>query len=374
MQIGVPKETAEGERRVALVPEVVGKLVAKDQEVLVERGAGGGALIPDELYEQAGAKLVEDAWAADVVVKVAPPSDGEAGKLKSETVLISFLQPLTNGAGIKAIAGTGATSFALESVPRISRAQSMDALSSQANIGGYKAVLIASTEIGRFFPMLMTAAGTIRPATVLVLGAGVAGLQAIATARRLGAVVQGFDVRAAVKEQVESLGATFLEFDLGGDLEGEGGYARELTEEQQAKQQELMAEAIGKCDVVITTAAVPGRRAPILVTEKAVQLMKPGSVIVDLAAETGGNCELTKPGETVLEHDVKIVGPLNLPSTMAEHASQLYARNIDALLGLMISDEGQLHLDFEDEIIKGACITRGGEIVNEAAAKAAAAS
>jgi NAD(P) transhydrogenase subunit alpha len=250
----------------------------------------------------------------------------------------------------------------------------MDALSSQANIGGYKAVLIASTEIGRFFPMLMTAAGTIRPATVLVLGAGVAGLQAIATARRLGAVVQGFDVRAAVKEQVESLGATFLEFDLGGDLEGEGGYARELTEEQQAKQQELMAEAIGKCDVVITTAAVPGRRAPILVTEKAVQLMKPGSVIVDLAAETGGNCELTKPGETVLEHDVKIVGPLNLPSTMAEHASQLYARNIDALLGLMISDEGQLHLDFEDEIIKGACITRGGEIVNEAAAKAAAAS
>jgi NAD(P) transhydrogenase subunit alpha len=371
MQIGVPKETADGERRVALVPEVVHKLSGSGQEVLVQRGAGAGALLADELYEEAGAKIVDDPWSADVIVKVAPPSSEEARRLKSDSVLISFLGPLTNGDGIKAIAQTGATSFALESVPRISRAQSMDALSSQANIGGYKSVLIASTEIGRFFPMLMTAAGTIRPATVLVLGAGVAGLQAIATARRLGAVVQGFDVRAAVKEQVESLGAKFLEFDLGGDLEGEGGYARELTAEQQAKQQELMAEAIGKVDVVITTAAVPGRRAPILVTEKAVQLMKPGSVIVDLAAETGGNCELTKPGETVIEHDVKILGPLNLPSTMAEHASQLYARNIDALLGLMISEEGQLSLDFEDEIIKGACITRGGEIVNEAAAKAA---
>ena len=214
-------------------------------------------------------------------------------------MLIGFLEPLTNGEGIKAIAQTGATSFALEAVPRISRAQSMDALSSQANIGGYKAVLIAATEIGRFFPMLMTAAGTIRPATVLVLGAGVAGLQAIATARRLGAVVQGFDVRAAVKEQVESLGAQFLEFDLGGDLEGAGGYAKELTPEQQARQQELMAEAIGKVDVVITTALVPGRRAPILVTAKAVELMKPGSVIVDLAAEAGGNCELSEPGESV---------------------------------------------------------------------------
>jgi H+-translocating NAD(P) transhydrogenase subunit alpha len=371
MQIGVPKETAEGEARVALVPEVVRKLSGQGLEVLVERGAGAGAMIPDPQYEEAGATLVDDAWRADVIVKVAPPDAAEAGRLSADKVVIGFLQPLSNGAGVKAIAQSGATSFALESVPRISRAQSMDALSSQANIGGYKAVLIASTEIGRFFPMLMTAAGTIRPATVLVIGAGVAGLQAIATARRLGAVVQGFDVRAAVKEQVESLGARFLEFDLGGDLEGEGGYARELTAEQQQLQQELMAEAIGKVDVVITTAAVPGRRAPILVTEKAVQLMKPGSVIVDLAAETGGNCELTKPGETVIEHDVKILGPLNVPSTMAEHASQLYARNVESLLGLMVSDEGQLNLDFEDEIIKGACITRGGEIVNEAAAKAA---
>jgi NAD(P) transhydrogenase subunit alpha len=367
MQIGVPKETSEGERRVALVPEVVRKLSGQGHEIQVQRGAGAGALIPDSQYEEAGAKLVDDVWSASVVVKVAPPDSQEIGRLGSESVLIGFLQPLTNAEAVRGIAQSGATSFAMEAIPRISRAQSMDALSSQANIGGYKAVLIAATEIGRFFPMLMTAAGTIRPATVLVLGAGVAGLQAIATARRLGAVVQGFDVRAAVKEQVESLGATFLEFDLGGDLEGEGGYARELTPEQQAKQQELMAEAIGKVDVVITTAAVPGRRAPILVTEKAVQLMKPGSVIVDLAAETGGNCELTEPGETVLRHDVKIIGPRNVPSTMAEHASQLYARNIESLLGLMISEEGELKLDFDDEVIAGACITRGGEIVHEGA-------
>jgi H+-translocating NAD(P) transhydrogenase subunit alpha len=375
MQIGVPRETAEGERRVALVPDVVRKLTDQGQAVLVERGAGGGALIPDAQYEEAGARLIagpEEAFGADAVVKVAPPNREEIGRLKPEGVLIGFLQPLTNGEGVREIAGTGATSFALESVPRISRAQSMDALSSQANISGYRAALIGAQELGRFFPMLMTAAGTIRPATVLVLGAGVAGLQAIATARRLGAVVQGFDVRAAVKEQVESLGATFLEFDLGGDLEGAGGYARELTPEQQELQQRLMAEAIGKVDVVITTALVPGRRAPILVTEEAIKLMKPGSVIVDLAGEQGGNAELTEPGKTVIAHDVKIVAPLNVPSTMAEHASQLYARNIEALLGLMIKD-GRLELDFDDEVIAGACITRDGEIVNEAARQAAGA-
>jgi H+-translocating NAD(P) transhydrogenase subunit alpha len=376
MRIGVPKETAEGERRVALVPEVARKLAGADNglQVVVERGAGAGALIPDAQYEEAGAQMVDDPAAvfeADVVVKVAPPSSEEIGRLRSDGVLIGFLQPLTAGESIRAIAQTGATSFAMEAIPRISRAQSMDALSSQANIGGYKSVLIAATEIGRFFPMLMTAAGTIRPATVLVLGAGVAGLQAIATARRLGAVVQGFDVRAAVKEQVESLGAHFLEFDLGGDLEGAGGYAKELTPEQQARQQELMAEAIGKVDVVITTAAVPGRRAPILVTEEAVQKMKPGSVIIDLAAETGGNCELTEPGQTVVRHDVKILGPLNVPSTMAEHASQLYARNIQSLLELMIGEGGRLSLDFDDEVIAGACITRDGEIVHEAARAAA---
>jgi proton-translocating NAD(P)+ transhydrogenase subunit alpha len=371
MQIGVPKETVEGERRVALVPEVVRKLTGQGLDVLVQKGAGSGALIPDAQYEEAGGKLVDDVWDADVVVKVAPPTETEIGRLKPGKVLIGFLQPLTNGDGIKAIAQTGATSFALESVPRISRAQSMDALSSQANIGGYRAVLISAQELDRFFPMLMTAAGTIRPATVLVLGAGVAGLQAIATARRLGAVVQGFDVRAAVKEQVESLGATFLEFDLGGDLEGAGGYAKELTPEQQARQQELMAEAIGKVDVVITTAAVPGRRAPILVTEKAVELMKPGSVIVDLAAESGGNCELSEPGKTVIKHNVKIAAPLNVPSTLSEHASQLYARNIESLLGLMITEEGTLSLDFEDEVIAGACITKDKEIVNDAAKQAA---
>jgi proton-translocating NAD(P)+ transhydrogenase subunit alpha len=382
MRIGVPKETAEGERRVALVPEVVAKLVrstgedgAAKIEVVVERGAGAGALIPDEAFAEAGAELVDEATAlgADVVVKVAAPTAEQIAQLGSDAVVIGFLGPLTNADGVRALADAGVTSFAMEAIPRISRAQSMDALSSQANIAGYRAALIGAQELGRFYPMLMTAAGTIRPATVLVLGAGVAGLQAIATARRLGAVVQGFDVRSAVKEQVESLGAKFLEFDLGGDLEGAGGYAKELTAEQQARQQELMAEAIGKVDVVITTALVPGRRAPILVTEDAVKLMKPGSVIVDLAGEQGGNCELSEPGESVLRHDVKILAPLNVASTMAEHASQLYARNIQSLLGLMISDAGELSLDFEDEVIAGACITRGGEIVHEGA-KAAAAS
>ena len=382
MRIGVPKEVAEGERRVALVPEVVQKLLRPagedgpaPPEVLVERGAGAGALIPDQQYEEAGARLVDDAaevWGADLVVKVAVPTEEEVARLKSGSVLIGFLNPLGGGERIQAIAQTGATSFAMEAIPRISRAQSMDALSSQANIAGYRAALIGAQELGRFYPMLMTAAGTIRPATVLVLGAGVAGLQAIATARRLGAVVQGFDVRAAVKEQVESLGATFLEFDLGGDMEGAGGYAKELTPEQQQRQQELMAEAIGKVDVVITTALVPGRRAPILVTEQAVQLMKPGSVIVDLAGEQGGNCELSEPGQSVIRHDVKILAPLNVPSTMAEHASQLYARNIQALMGLMLKD-GRLELDFEDEVIVGACITRDGEIVHEGAKQAAGA-
>jgi NAD(P) transhydrogenase subunit alpha len=376
MKIGVPRETAVGELRVALVPEVVQKLTAAGHVVVVESGAGEGALIADDQFVQAGAELTEsaaEAFGADVVVKVAPPTVQEAALLSSSSVLIGFLAPLSNGVGVTALASSGATSFAMEAVPRISRAQSMDALSSQANIAGYRAALIGAQELGRFFPMLMTAAGTIRPATVLVLGAGVAGLQAIATARRLGAVVQGFDVRSAVKEQVESLGAKFLEFDLGGDLEGEGGYARELTAEQQARQQELMAEAIGKCDVVITTALVPGRRAPILVTEKAVELMKRGSVIVDLAGEQGGNCELSVPGETVIRHGVKICAPLNVASTLSEHASSLYAKNIQALLGLMIGDDGELKLDFDDEVIASSCITRDGTIVNEAAKAAAAA-
>jgi NAD(P) transhydrogenase subunit alpha len=373
MRIGVPKEAAEGERRVALVPEVVRKLSSVEStEVLVQRGAGAGAVIPDEAFSEAGARLVDDAaeaLGADVVLKVAPPSAEEI----AATTDIGFLAPLSGGEGVSGLARAGVTSFAMEAVPRISRAQSMDALSSQANIAGYRAALIGAQELGRYYPMLMTAAGTIRPATVLVLGAGVAGLQAIATARRLGAVVQGFDVRAAVKEQVQSLGATFLEFDLGGDLEGQGGYARELSAEQQARQQELMAEAIGKVDVVITTALVPGRRAPILVTEEAVKLMKPGSVIVDLAGEQGGNCALSEPGETVVRHNVKICAPLNVPSSMAEHASQLYARNLQELLKLMTGEDGELALDFEDEVIAGACITRDGQIVHEGARQAAGA-
>ena len=371
MVIGVPQETAHGERRVALVPEVVKKLVGRGHEVVVEGGAGEAALVPDDLFSGAGARI-GDPWGAEVVVKVAPPTAEELSHLSGGKTLIGFLNPRGNPDGLRAVAATGATAFAMEAIPRISRAQSMDALSSQSNVSGYKSALLGAEHSTRFYPMLMTAAGTIRPATVLVLGAGVAGLQAIATARRLGAVVQGFDVRAAVKEQVESLGATFLEFDLGGDLEGEGGYAKELTADQQARQQELMAEAIGRVDVVITTALVPGRRAPILVTEDAVQRMKPGSVVVDLAGEAGGNCELSEPGETVIRHDVKIMAPLNVPSTMAEHASQLYARNIEALLGLMVRD-GQLELDFEDEVIAGACVTRGGEIVHEGAKAAAGA-
>ena len=374
MRIGVPKEEEPGELRVALVPEVVRKLTGAGHEVLVERGGGDGALIPDSDYQEAGATLVDkgEPFGAEVVVKVSAPNEQEIGSLTADTVLVGFLAPLNPGNTIPAIARTGATAFAVEAIPRISRAQSMDALSSQANIAGYRAALIGAQELDRFYPMLMTAAGTIRPATVLVLGAGVAGLQAIATAHRLGAVVQGFDVRAAVKEQVESLGAKFLEFDLGGDLEGEGGYARELTKEQQARQQELMAEAIGRVDVVITTALVPGRRAPILVTEEAVKLMKPGSVVVDLAGEQGGNCELSKPGETVLVQGVKVIAPLNVPSSLAEHASMLYARNIQALLELMIKD-GELALDFDDEVIAGACITRGGEIVHDGAKAAATA-
>ena len=372
MRIGVPKETVEGERRVALVPDIVRKLVAQGHEVVVEPGAGAAAGIPDALFTDAGATLGEGAWQADVVAKVAPPQPDEVGALGGGSVLVGFLAPLTNGAGNQAVARSGATAFAMEAIPRISRAQSMDALSSQATVSGYRAVLIAAQEQGRFFPMLMTAAGTIPPAQVLVLGAGVAGLQAIATARRLGAVVTAFDVRAAVKEQVQSLGARFLEVEGSADAEAAGGYARELTEAEQQAQRAALAAQIGRSDVVITTALVPGRPAPKLVTADAANAMKPGSVIVDLAGEAGGNCELTRPGETyVTEKGVTIVAPLNLPSSMAEHASQLYARNVASLLELMTGEEGALALDFDDPIIAGAVITRGGEIVHEGARRAA---
>jgi H+-translocating NAD(P) transhydrogenase subunit alpha len=370
MRIGVPKETAAGERRVALVPEVVRKLTAKDHEVVVEAGAAAGALLPDEQFTEAGA-TIGDPWRADVVVKVAPPSAEEVGKLGRGATLIGFLEPLTNPEGVQALAGGGVTAIAMEAIPRISRAQSMDALSSQANIGGYRAVLVAGTLLQRFYPMLMTAAGTIPPAKVLVLGAGVAGLQAVATARRLGAVVEAFDVRSAVKEQIESLGAKFVELDMGFDAEAEGGYARQLTDEEQEKQRRLLADEIERQDVVITTALVPGRPAPLLVTADAVRRMKPGSVIVDLAGAAGGNCELTEPGETVVKEDVTIASALNLPSDMAEHASMLYARNIQSLLDLLSDDDGNLHLDFEDEIVKGATVTRDGEIVHEGAKSAA---
>ncbi|MGZ5338064.1 MAG: Re/Si-specific NAD(P)(+) transhydrogenase subunit alpha [Thermoleophilaceae bacterium] len=366
MNVSVPKETASGERRVALVPEVVERLSKSDVEVTLEAGAGESASHPDSAYEGAGAKL-GDGLAGPVVAKVAPPSAEEIGRLERGSVLIGFLSPLTAHDTVRALAEAGVTSFAMEAIPRITRAQSMDALSSQATVAGYRAALICAQELPRFFPMLTTAAGTVRPAKVLVLGAGVAGLQAIATARRLGAQLSAFDVRSAVKEQIESLGARFLELDMGlEDAEAAGGYARALSEEEQAKQRDLLAVEIGRMDGVISTAAVPGRRAPLLVTEQAVKNMKPGSVIVDLAAETGGNCELTEPGETVVREDVTIVGPINLPSTMPDHASSLYARNVQSMVELMVAD-GELSLNFDDEIIKGACITHEGEIVHEGA-------
>ncbi|MGI8921133.1 MAG: Re/Si-specific NAD(P)(+) transhydrogenase subunit alpha [Solirubrobacteraceae bacterium] len=372
MRIAVVRETAPGERRVALVPEVIRKLVSGGHQVAVERGAGAQAMIPDELFTEAGASIDEDPsalWGADVVVKVAPPSAEEIAHLNADSVLVGFLSPLTSSDTVTALAASGATGFALEAVPRISRAQSIDALSSQSNVAGYRAVLLGANLLGRFFPMLMTAAGTVRPAKVLVLGAGVAGLQAIATARRLGAVVQGFDVRAAVKEQVESLGATFLELDLGenDDAEGAGGYAKALSEDTQRRQQEALADAMTDVDVVITTALIPGRPAPLLVTEDAVARMKPGAVVVDLAAEAGGNCARSTPGETVVVDDVTVAAPFNLPSSMPEHASQLYARNIQSMLDLLCDDEGRLALDFDDEIVAGACVTRGGEVVHPGA-------
>ncbi|HEV3282827.1 MAG TPA: Re/Si-specific NAD(P)(+) transhydrogenase subunit alpha [Solirubrobacteraceae bacterium] len=368
MRIGVPKETADGEHRVALVPEVIGKLKGKGLDTVVQSGAGADALLTDEAFAGAGAEISTDAsriWGSDVVVTIAPPDPEQIRSLGPASILIGFLAPLTSPVTTRALAEKGATAFAMEAIPRISRAQAMDALSSQSNVAGYRAVLVAAEEIGRFFPMLMTAAGTIPPAKVLVLGVGVAGLQALATAKRLGARTTGYDVRPEVAEQVESLGAQWL--DLGVEASGEGGYARELTEQERARQQQALTDAIKGFDVVITTALVPGRPAPKLVTAEAVEGMKPGSVIVDLAGESGGNCELTVPGETVVRHDVKIVSPLNLPAGMAEHSSQLFARNVLALLELLVGEDGSLKLDFEDEVISGACIVREGEIVNPGA-------
>ncbi len=359
MRVGIPRETAAGERRVALVPDIVAKLVATGIDVVVERGAGEAASFSDDAFREAGAEL-GDPWSAEVVAKVRMPSDEELGRLREEQVLIGFLQPLSNPQGIERLAGRGVTAFAMESIPRITRAQSMDALSSQATVSGYKAVVVAADRLPKFLPMLMTAAGTVAPAKVLVIGAGVAGLQAIATARRLGAVVSGFDVRPVVKEQVESLGATFLELGVVGE-ETEGGYARELSEEEQRRQQEELEARIGEYDVVITTALIPGRPAPKLIPQSAIESMRPGSVIVDLAAEAGGNAELTQADRDVTHEGVTILGPTNLPSTMPYHASQLYARNVSALVQ-HLAPEGDLALDFEDEITAGACVTRKEEV------------
>src|SRR5881409_3108068 len=377
MKVGVPRETAAGEQRVALTPDAVAPLVKSGLEVLVEADAGEGAFHSDAAFEKAGARIVPDAVRlyeqADVVVKVQKPAPDEVERLREGTVLVALLQALTSPDLVQRLATRRITSFGMEGIPRISRAQKMDALSSQANIAGYKAVLIAAESLAKFFPMLMTAAGTVFAARVLVMGAGVAGLQAIATARRLGAQVWGYDVRPVVKEQVQSLGARFLEFDLGiAEAEDRGGYAKALTAEASRRQQEMLAEKTTEFDVVVTTALVPGRPAPRLVTKETVAGMRPGSVIVDLAAEAGGNCELTEPDRVVARHGVTIHGPTNLPATIPVHASQLYARNMTELLRELVKD-GALALDFDDEVIKGACVTHGGAVVNDAVKAALAA-
>ncbi|WP_181775803.1 Re/Si-specific NAD(P)(+) transhydrogenase subunit alpha [Amycolatopsis pittospori] len=353
LTVGVVRETGQGERRVALVPKLIERVSGRGLRVVVESGAGAGALLADETFEQAGAEI-GDAWDADIVVKVAPPSAAEVAKLKTGTILIGFLNPRADPDGIAALESAGVRAFAVEAIPRISRAQAMDALSSQSSVAGYRAVLLAAQKLTRFFPMLTTAAGTVPPAKVLVLGAGVAGLQALATAKRLGAQTTGYDVRPEVGEQVKSLGAKFL--DLGIEAVGEGGYARELTDEEKVEQQRRLTEAITRFDAVITTALVPGRKAPTLVTADAVKGMPAGGVVVDLAGESGGNCELTKPGEEIVEHDVTICSPLNLAAEMPAHSSELYARNVTELLELLVDKEGKLALDFSDEIVAGACV------------------
>ena len=365
------RETTPGERRVALVPETVGRLAKSGNEVIVERGAGEASSFPDRMYTEAGG-TIGDAWDAELVLKVARPSDEELTRLREGAVLIAFLSPLTNHNLVRELGRRRVTALSMDAIPRITRAQPMDALSSQATVAGYKAVLLAAVALPRFFPMLTTAAGTIAPAKAFIIGAGVAGLQAIATARRLGAVVEAFDTRPVVREQVQSLGAKFLEVDLGETGEGAGGYAKELSEEAHRKEVQLLAKAVKENDIVITTAAIPGRPAPKLITAEMVRSMKPGSVIVDLAAETGGNTELTQAGKVIDVDGVRIDGTTNLPSTMPYHASQMYSRNIQSLLGLLITKEGKLNLDMNDDVIKGTVITKDGDVVHEATRKAIA--
>ncbi|HVA38880.1 MAG TPA: Re/Si-specific NAD(P)(+) transhydrogenase subunit alpha [Candidatus Dormibacteraeota bacterium] len=372
LQIAVPRESVEGERRVAAVPETVSRLSALGARVAVESSAGAAAGFADDAYREAGAEIVADGgalWAnADVLVKVAAPSAEEIARLRSGTTLLSFVNPLGEPQRARELAERGVTTFAMELIPRISRAQSMDALSSMSTIAGYKAVLLAAVQLPKLFPLLMTAAGTIAPARVLVLGAGVAGLQAIATARRLGAVVSAFDTRAVVKEQVESLGATFLALELPTrDAEAAGGYARALTHEEEQQERALVAKAVAASDVVITTALVPGKRAPVLITDETLRTMRPGSVIVDLAAEAGGNCEGAVPGQSAVLHGVTVIAPLNVPSGVPTHASQLYARNVANLLALIVKD-GALRLDFEDEVVRGTCLTHDGRVLHAATA------
>ena len=362
--VAVPREVAPGERRVAVVPEIAKLLARAGVLVTVEAGAGLAAGYPDEGYTAAGARTEADRSRllgdAQIVLKIQPPTKEEIAAMKPGTVVVALMNASRNLDLVAAMRDARVTGFALELVPRITRAQGMDVLSSQATVAGYRATLIGADLTPKFLPMLTTAAGTIRPAKVLVLGAGVAGLMAIATARRLGAIVEGYDVRRAAGEQVRSLGAKFLELQI--NAEGSGGYARELTEEEKKQESAMVAKAVADADIVITTAAIPGRRAPILVREPMVAAMRPGSVIVDLAAETGGNCELTEPGETVITHGVTIAGPLNLPSQLAFHASQMYAKNLQSFLTLLVTKDGTLVTDYSDEILAASLLVADGTV------------